>query len=94
MSHMRKPVYAICEQQRRRSAFASTQSAHLHSLISAFVVCCLNNTILRLSKSKILRLASLCSRAGQFESYLVANPEDRFSHDMAQMMAKMIRSTQ
>ena len=26
-------------------------------------------------------LASLCSWAGRFESYLVENPEDRFSHD-------------
>ena len=30
-------------------------------------------------------LASLCSWAGRFESYLVANPEDRFSRDEAQM---------
>ena len=29
-------------------------------------------------------LASLYNWAGQFESYLVANPEDKFSHDMAQ----------
>ena len=28
-------------------------------------------------------LASLCSWAGWFESYLVGNPEDRFSHDVA-----------
>ena len=28
-------------------------------------------------------LASLCSWAVRFESYLVANPEDRFSHDEA-----------
>ena len=28
-------------------------------------------------------LASLCLSAGQFESYMVTNPEDRFSHDMA-----------
>ena len=28
-------------------------------------------------------LASFCSWAGQFESYLIANPEDRFSHDEA-----------
>ena len=27
--------------------------------------------------------ASLCCWAYRFESYLVANPEDRFSHDMA-----------
>ena len=30
-------------------------------------------------------LASLCSLAGWFESYLVGNPEERFSHDEAQL---------
>ena len=30
-------------------------------------------------------LASLYSWAGQFESYLVANPKDRFSHGGAHM---------
>ena len=30
-------------------------------------------------------LASFCSWAGPFESYLVANPEDRFSRDGAQL---------
>ena len=33
-----------------------------------------------------MTLASLCSWAGQFVSYLVTNPEDRFSHDAAHMM--------
>ena len=33
-------------------------------------------------------LASLYSRAGQFESYLVANPKDRFSRDEAQLGLK------
>ena len=28
-------------------------------------------------------VASFWSRAGQFKSYLVANPEDRFSRDVA-----------
>ena len=41
------------------------QPAHSRSLISAFVVCCLN----------VKTLTSLCSWAGQFESYLVANPQ-------------------
>ena len=31
-------------------------------------------------------LASLYSWAGQFESYLVANPKDRFSRDEAQFV--------
>ena len=44
LSHvMRKPVYAIFEQQRRRSACASAQSAR--SLISTFVVGCLDTII-------------------------------------------------
>ena len=30
-------------------------------------------------------LASLCSWAGRFESYLVADPEDRFSRDEAHL---------
>ena len=30
--------------------------------------------------------ACLYSQAGQFESYLVANPEDRFSRDVAPMV--------
>ena len=30
-------------------------------------------------------LDCLCSWAGRFESYLVANPEDRFSRDEAQL---------
>ena len=32
-------------------------------------------------------LTSLYSRAGQFESYLVGNPEDRFSHDVAHIVS-------
>ena len=31
-------------------------------------------------------LACVCSWAGRFESYLVANPEDRFSHDEARIV--------
>ena len=33
-----------------------------------------------------MTLASLFSWADQFESYLVENPEDRFSHDVAHLM--------
>ena len=35
-------------------------------------------------------LASLCSWAGRFESYLVANPEKRFSHDEAHLASWLI----
>ena len=49
-------------------------------LISAFVVHCLDNTVhvSVLAKSKMSRLACLCSGVGWFESTLVANPEYRF----------------
>ena len=76
---MRKPVYAICEQERRRLACASAQSER--SLISAFVVRCLNSIISLLAIAEISRLASFCSCADWFESYLVEIPEDRFSRD-------------
>ena len=64
----------------------TNQPAHPRSLISILVVRCLDSIIPILAKSKISRLASFCSWAGRFESYLVANPKDRFSHDMAQIM--------
>ena len=60
------------------------QPAHPCSLISAFVVHCLDSIIPLVSISEIssLYLASVAAQA-VFESYLVANPEDRFSHDEA-----------
>ena len=68
LSHiMRKPVFAICEQQRRWSAYASMQSdQHLccslpRQYISSFFMC------------NFKPLANLCSWAGRLESYLVAN---------------------
>ena len=62
------------------------QPVHPHSLISAFTVRCIDSMIPILAKSKILRLASLRSCAGRFESYLVATPRRqiysrRGSHD-------------
>ena len=61
LSHvMRKPVHAICEQQRCRSACASAQ------LISTFVVCCLDSIVSLVSKSEIssLYLASVTAQVG------------------------------
>ena len=64
MSHItRKPVFAICKQQRRRSA------AHPHSLISTFVVRCLHSIIPRLALAEISRLY-LVSEAEQTGSSL------------------------
>ena len=53
------------------------QPAHSHSLICAFVLCCLDSTVtsiyqVLLAKSKRSRLCSLWSWAGRFEFYLVA----------------------
>ena len=55
------------------------QTAHLRSLISTFVGRCLDSIILLVSISEISSLY----RADLFASYLVANPEDRFSRDEA-----------
>ena len=62
------------------------QSAHLRSL-SAFVVSCLDSKYNTSSFCfwNFELLASVCSWAGWFESYLVANPKDRFSPDEALM---------
>ena len=54
------------------------QPAYPHSLISLFVIHCLDCIIPILAIAKISRLASLCSWAGQFEFYLVGNTEDMF----------------
>ena len=61
------------------------QPAHPRSLISAFFVHCLDSIIplLAIAEIKFKILASLISLAGRFESYLVANAEDRFSRDVA-----------
>ena len=58
------------------------QPTHLRSLISAFVVRCLDSILPLLIIAQISRLACFCSWAGRFESYLVTNLEDRFSHDL------------
>ena len=75
---MRKPVFAICEQQRRRSACASAQSDQR--------LCCLlprqYNTS-RFYTQNFKCLASFSCGAGWFESDLVADPKDRFSREEA-----------
>ena len=72
--------YAICEQQRCRSACASAQSdQHL---------CCLlprQYDISSIYIGNFMTLASFFSWADRFESYMVENPEDRFSRDEAHM---------
>ena len=60
------------------------QAAHPRSLISAFVVRCLDSIIFLLALAEI-STPSLVSSAEQtgFESHLVGNPKDRFSRDEA-----------
>ena len=86
---MRKPVCAICKQQRHRSACTSAQSDQR--------LCCLllgyYNTSTCYSRN-FKTLASLISWAGRFESYLVANPKDRFSRDVAHIMVLMNRTSE
>ena len=86
MSHvMRKPVYAICEQQRRRSACASAQSDQglSYSLPRQY-----NASSFYIQNFK--PLASFYGCTGRFEPYLVANPENRFSLDIAQIMVNQM----
>ena len=63
------------------------QSAHLRSLISAFVVRCLDSVMSLVSVTKISSL-KLASVAGQASLSLTwsETPEDTFSHDEAQML--------
>ena len=64
------------------------QPVHPHSLISTFVVRCLDS-IYNTSSFYIRNfktLASFCGCAGRFVSYLVANPEGRFSCDAAHLV--------
>ena len=61
------------------------QPVHPHSLISAFVVRCLDSVYLSFSfyTWNFKHIPSFCGCAGRLESTLVANPEDRFSRDRA-----------
>ena len=85
---MRKPVYSIYGQRRRRSACASAQSDQ--HLCCSLIRQSHDNTCTCYSHS-FKTLASLCSRADRFESYLVANPEGRFSRDVAQMINGLVQ---
>ena len=63
------------------------QPVHPRSLISIFVVHCLDSITASISQSFYIpnfkHLPSFCGCPGRFVSYLVANPKDRFSHDLA-----------
>ena len=74
------------------------QPAHSHSLISAFVVRCLDRilslvSILNFAISWFSLASVLISWAGRFESYLVENPKDRFSHDEARIRKETMKGS-
>ena len=72
--------YVIYEQQRRRSPCAD-------SLISTFVVCCLDSVMSLVSVTKIssLMLATAAEQASLSLTWS-ETPEDMFSHDEAQLI--------
>ena len=78
----------ICEQLRHRSACASVQSDQclFYSLPRYYNT---SSSYIRNFKT----LASLISWAGRFESYLVKNPKDRFSHDEDHLCCKIFSKT-
>ena len=67
---MRKPAFAICEQQ--KSSQLCYSLLRLYNISSFYI-------------QNFKTLASLYSWAGRFESYLVANLEYRFSPDEAHL---------
>ena len=81
--------YVICEQQRRRSG--ADQPAHPRSLISAFVVRCLDSTVSPVSVTKIssLMLASVAEQASLSLTWS-ESPKDMFSHDEAHLYHQII----
>ena len=64
------------------------QPAHPRSLISAFVVHFLESFISKLATFKI---SVFCSWGDWFETRFVRNPEDRFSHDEAQIIIVLLQ---
>ena len=79
--HREKTCFDICEQQRCRSACASAQSdQHLCFSLPRYY----NTSSFYIRNFK--HLPGFCGCAGPFESYLVADPEDRFSRDEADIM--------
>ena len=70
------------------------QPAHPRSLISTFVVHWLDSIIpLSFYIQNFKLLPSFCGCAGQFESTLVTNTEDRFSRDKAHIILQLSSNT-
>ena len=63
------------------------QTAHPRSLISAFVIRCLDSIISLESIAEISRLASFCGCAGRFESGWSETPKDTFCRVVTHMIS-------
>ena len=69
----------------------SPVASHLKGLDPSLDFCCQGPALTGIKEGdkmsgRVKPLLSLYSCAGQFESYVVANPEDRFSHDVAHIV--------
>ena len=88
VSHvMRKPVYAICEQQ------GSDQTVHPHSLVSNLFVHCFDSIIPIVAKPKVssLSLVLVAEQTGLNLTWSHTS-EDRFSRDEAQIKLALMRA--
>ena len=73
-------MIVLFEPRHEKTCFCTMRTTKAQ--ISTFIVRSLDSIIPVVAMSlNVKPLASLYSWAGQFESYLVANPEDRFSRD-------------
>ena len=72
---MRKPVMPYANNK------GADQPAYPRSLISVFVVRCLDSMIPLVSITEISSLLASVAAQASFESAVVANPKDRFSRD-------------
>ena len=86
--HKLEKILLVFEPCHEKTCFwpMRTTKTQISLRISTFVVRFLDSIMPILAKSQISRLASLCSWAGQFESYLVGNPKDGFSCDRAHVI--------
>ena len=78
---MRKPAFCICENKDADQLRGNREADQ--RLCFRYI----NSIIPLLSKSEIFKpLAIFCDCTARFESDLVGNPEDRFSHNEAQII--------
>ena len=81
---MRKPAFCICENK------DADQLRGNAKLISAFVFATQIVQSLYFLSTNFKSLTILCGRAAWFVCDLVGNPEDRFSHNEAQIVSQCL----